>query len=177
MEIGLLTSTLEPLPGPTALKSFLIPTKGAHHVQAEQTEHRFRPRDLGRRLVLQQTDPRLQAEGHEAIAAQYGLDTLAGDVVAVKSALGRVIGPVILVGHSYGGTVITAAGTDPRVAGLVYIAALAPDADETSQSEQAKFPLTDVFSYVEVADGRLWIRPAGIACFAGDLSRQEQNLV
>ena len=57
------------------------------------------------------------------------------------------------------------------------IAALAPDADETSQSEQAKFPLTDVFSYVEVADGRLWIRPAGIACFAGDLSRQEQNLV
>src|SRR4029077_19046789 len=40
-EIGLLTSTLEPLPGPTALKSFLIPTKGAHHVQAEQTEHVF----------------------------------------------------------------------------------------------------------------------------------------
>ena len=67
------------------------------------------------------------------IAAQYGLDTLAGDVSAVKSALARVSSPAILVGHSYGGTLITAAGTDPRVAGLVYIAALAPDADETSQ--------------------------------------------
>ena len=84
--------------------------------------------------------PTLQAEGHEVIAAQYGLDTLAGDVAAVKSALARVSSPAILVGHSYGGTLITAAGTDPRVAGLVYIAALAPDTDETSQSLQAKFP-------------------------------------
>ena len=70
--------------------------------------------------------PALQAEGHEVIAAQYGLDTLAGDVAAVKATLGRVSSPTILVGHSYGGTLITAAGTDPRVAGLVYIAALAP---------------------------------------------------
>jgi pimeloyl-ACP methyl ester carboxylesterase len=67
--------------------------------------------------------PTLQAEGHQVIAAQYGLDTLAGDVAAVRSALGRVSSPVILVGHS-GGTLITAAGTDPRVAGLLYIAAL-----------------------------------------------------
>src|SRR6202030_2007451 len=94
--------------------------------------------------------PTLQAEGHEVIAAQYGLDTLAGDVAAVKSALARVKSPAILVGHSYGGTLITAAGTDPRVAGLVYIAALAPDADETSQSQQAKFPVTEGFSYVAV---------------------------
>src|SRR5262245_23305153 len=71
--------------------------------------------------------PTLQAEGHEVIAAQYGLDTVAGDVAAVKAALGQVSSPAILVGHSYGGTVITAAGTDDRVAGLVYIAALAPD--------------------------------------------------
>jgi pimeloyl-ACP methyl ester carboxylesterase len=89
--------------------------------------------------------PTLQAEGHEVIAALYGLDTLAGDITAAKSALGRVSSPAILVGHSYGGTIITAAGTDPRVAGLVYIAALAPDADETSQSHQAKFPVTHVF--------------------------------
>lgn len=89
--------------------------------------------------------PTLQAEGHDVIAAQYGLDALASDVAAVRSAIGRVGGPVILVGHSYGGTLITAAGTDPRVAGLVYIAALAPDADETSQSQQSKFPVTDVF--------------------------------
>jgi len=57
--------------------------------------------------------PALQAEGHEVIAAQYGLDTLAGDVAAVKATLGRVSSPTILVGHSYGGTLITAAGTDP----------------------------------------------------------------
>src|SRR5919204_4219496 len=121
--------------------------------------------------------PTLQAEGHEVIAAQYGLDTLAGDVAAVKSALGRVISPAILVGHSYGGTIITAAGTDPRVAGLVYIAALAPDTDETSQSQQAKFPTADVFSYVEIADGRAWMKRDGVAAFAGDLPEQEQKIV
>jgi pimeloyl-ACP methyl ester carboxylesterase len=122
--------------------------------------------------------PALQAEGHEVIAAQYGLDTLAGDVDAAKSALGRVSSPAILVGHSYGGTIITAAGTDPRVAALVYIAALAPDADETSQSQQAKFPTTDVFSHIEVADGRVWLKAeGGIACFAGDLPEVEQKLV
>ena len=121
--------------------------------------------------------PTLQREGHEVIAAQYGLDTLAGDVSAVKSALVRVGSPAVLVGHSYGGTVITAVGTHPRVAGLVYIAALAPDADETSQSQQAKFPVTDVFSHIEVADGRVWMKPDGVACFAGDLPEAEQKLV
>jgi pimeloyl-ACP methyl ester carboxylesterase len=110
--------------------------------------------------------PTLQADGHQVIAAQYGLDTLAGDVATVK--LGRVSSPAILVGHSYGGSVITAAGTDDRVAALVYIAALAPDADETSQSQQAKFPVTDVFSHLEVADGRFWMLPDAIECFAGD---------
>jgi len=95
----------------------------------------------------------------------------------VKSALGRVSSPAILVGHSYGGTLITAAGVDPRVAGLVYIAALAPDSDETSQSQQSKFPVTDVFSHVEVADGRVWMKPDGIATFAGDLPEQEQKVV
>jgi len=121
--------------------------------------------------------PSFQADGYEVIAAQYGLDTHAEDVAAVKSALGRVSSPAILVGHSYGGTLITAAGTDPRVAGLVYIAALAPDVDETSQSQQAKFPVTDIFSHIEVADGRVWMRPEGVACFAGDLPEEEQKLV
>ena len=121
--------------------------------------------------------PTLQAEGHEVMAAQYGLDTLAGDVAAVKRTLGRVSSPAILVGHSYGGTVITAAGTDKRVAGLVYIAALAPDGDETSQSQQEKFPVTDVFSHIEIADGRIWMRPDGVKAFAGDLSEEEQKVV
>src|SRR5438067_916528 len=89
--------------------------------------------------------PPLQSEGYEVMAAQYGLDTPEGDVATVKRTLGRVSSPAILVGHSYGGSVITGAGTDDRVAGLVYIAALAPDADETSQTQQSNFPKTDVF--------------------------------
>src|SRR6476660_6661091 len=80
--------------------------------------------------------PTLQAEGHEVIAAQNSLDSLKGDVEAVHRALGRVSSPAILVGHSYGGTIITAAGTDERVTGLVYICALAPDENENSQSLQ-----------------------------------------
>jgi pimeloyl-ACP methyl ester carboxylesterase len=119
----------------------------------------------------------LQAEGHQVIAAQYGLNTVADDIATVKSTLGRVNSPAILVGHSYGGSVITGAGTDDRVAGLVYIAALTPDADETSQTQQSNFPTTDVFSYIEVVDGRIWLRPEGIDCFAGDLSEQEKKLV
>ena len=121
--------------------------------------------------------PALQAEGHQVIAAQYGLDTTADDIATVRRTLGRVSSPAILVGHSYGGTVITGAGTDDRVAGLVYIAALAPDADETSQTQQSNFPKTDIFSYIEVADGRIWLLPEGIDCFAGDLSEQEKKLV
>ena len=121
--------------------------------------------------------PALQADGHQVVSAQNSLDTLEGDVAAVTRALGRVSSPAILVGHSYGGTVITAAGTDDRVAGLVYISALAPDADETSQSLQDKFPATEIFSHIEVADGRIWMLPSGIGCFAGDLPEQEQHLV
>ena len=121
--------------------------------------------------------PTLQAEGHEVVSTQNSLDSLEGDVAAVRRALGQVSSPAILVGHSQGGTIITAAGTDDRVAGLVYIAALVPDESETAQSLQAKFPATDVLAHVEVADGRIWLLPDGIECFAGDLSEQEQRLV
>jgi pimeloyl-ACP methyl ester carboxylesterase len=121
--------------------------------------------------------PTLQAEGHEVMAAQYGLDTLAGDVAAVKRTLGRVSSPAILVGHSYGGAVITAAGTDDRVAGLVYIAAVAPDAGETVEGQLNQFPTTEIFSHIEVGEGRLWMLPEGVKYFAGDLSEQEQQVV
>jgi len=121
--------------------------------------------------------PPLQAEGYQVIASQHSLDSLEGDVATVTRTIGRVSGPVLLVGHSYGGTIITAAGTDDRVAGLVYIAALAPDETETSQSQQDQFPGTDVFGYIEVADGRIWMQPEGTRAFAGDLPEQEQKLV
>jgi len=126
---------------------------------------------------FQKLIPTLQADGHEVICSQHGLDSLKGDVECVTRCFGRVSGPVILVGHSYGGTLITHAGTDNRVAALVYIAALAPDETETSQSQQQKFPATDVFSHIEVADGRIWLRPDGAAAFAGDLPEAEQKVV
>ena len=121
--------------------------------------------------------PALQDEGHEVISTQNCLDTVQGDVAAVHRALKRVSAPAILVGHSYGGTVITAAGVDDRVAGLVYIAALAPDEDETSQTLQDKFPKAEVFQQIEVVDGRIWLRPEGLKYFAGDLPASEQKMV
>ncbi|HWX35652.1 MAG TPA: alpha/beta hydrolase [Steroidobacteraceae bacterium] len=126
---------------------------------------------------FQKLIPTLRADGHKVMAAQYGLDTLKGDVDATIRTFGRVNGPIVLVGHSYGGTVITHAGMDPRVAALVYIAALGPDETETSQGQQDKFPKTDVFKQIEVADGRVWLKPEGTACFAGDLSSEEQEVV
>jgi pimeloyl-ACP methyl ester carboxylesterase len=126
---------------------------------------------------FQKLIPTLKAEGREVMAAQYGLDTLKGDVDATIRTLRRVSGPVVLVGHSYGGTVITHAGMDPSVAALVYIAALAPDETETSLSQQEKFPKTEILNHVEVADGRLWLKPEGVAYFAGDLSPDEQAVV
>ena len=120
--------------------------------------------------------PALLADGHDVISVQYGLDSYAGDVAAVKRTLNRVGQPVLLVGHSYGGATITAAGVDDRVAGLVYIAAVAPDAGETVQNQLDKYP-SDIFTRVEVADGRAWMLPNGPEFFAGDLSPEDQRLV
>jgi pimeloyl-ACP methyl ester carboxylesterase len=121
--------------------------------------------------------PALQADGHEVVSVQNCLESVELDVDAVRRALNRVTSPAILVGHSYGGTVITAAGTDERVVALVYIAALAPDYDETSQSHQNQFPKTEIFDHVEPSDGRLWMRRDGTSVFCGDLPEAEQALV
>ena len=123
--------------------------------------------------------PTLLAEGHEVMASQHGLDSLATDVAAVKACLARVRTPAILVGHSYGGTLITHAGIDPRVAGLVYIAALAPDEGET---------VADVFYRAEphpkapklVPDnhGLIWLpEDAFAAAFAQNATAEEQALL
>ncbi len=120
--------------------------------------------------------PALQADGHEVIAVQYGLDSFDEDVATVKRTLNRVGSPVLLVGHSYGGATITASGVDDRVAGLVYIGAVAPDVGETVQQQLDKYP-SDIFTRVEVADGRAWMLPNGTEFFAGDLSQEEQKLV
>jgi pimeloyl-ACP methyl ester carboxylesterase len=122
--------------------------------------------------------PPLRSEGYEVICAQYNLDSAQTDIDAVFRTLDRVSSPSILVGHSYGGAVITGAGIDDRVVGLVYIAAVAPDEDKTAASQQAKFPTTDIFaSGLEVAGGRVWMLPSGIGYFCGDLPEAEQQVV
>ena len=126
---------------------------------------------------FQKVIPALRADGHEVMAAQYGLDSLKADVDASIRTFSRVHGPIVLVGHSYGGAVITYAGMDPRVEALVFIAALCPDAGETAQEQQSKFAKTDIFNYVEVGDNRVWMKPEGVEAFAGDLSAQEKGVV
>jgi pimeloyl-ACP methyl ester carboxylesterase len=120
--------------------------------------------------------PALQADGHEVIAVQYSLESFEDDVAMVKRTLNRVGSPALLVGHSYGGATITASGVDDRVAGLVYIGAVAPDVGETVQDQLDKFP-SDIFSRVAVADGYAWMLPNGTEFFCGDLSEEEQKLV
>src|SRR2546428_12738166 len=76
----------------------------------------------------------LKKEGYNVTVVQNPTNSLADDVAVTKRTLAAQDGPVILVGHSYGGVVITEAGNDPKVAGLVYVAAFAPDKGESVSS-------------------------------------------
>jgi pimeloyl-ACP methyl ester carboxylesterase len=84
--------------------------------------------------------PLLQAKGFHVVAVQNPLNSLADDAAATKRAIALQDGPVLLVGHSYGGAVITEAGTDPKVVGLVYVAAFAPDTGEAVGDLGKEFP-------------------------------------
>lgn len=81
----------------------------------------------------------LTARGYRVTMVQNPLTSLADDVAATNRALNRQDGPAILVGHSWGGTVITEAGVHPNVAGLVYVSALSPDAGETTAQQYDGF--------------------------------------
>jgi pimeloyl-ACP methyl ester carboxylesterase len=83
---------------------------------------------------------RLQAEGVPVVSVQNPLSSLADDVAAVRRAIELVDGPIVLVGHSWGGTVITQSGVSERVRALVYVAAFAPDRNESTNSLQAHYP-------------------------------------
>src|SRR5258706_5597387 len=84
--------------------------------------------------------PLLQAKGLHVFAVQNQLTSLADDVPATKPAIASQDGPVLLVGHSYGGVVIAEAGNDPKVVGVVYVAALAPSEGESVASVTKPFP-------------------------------------
>jgi pimeloyl-ACP methyl ester carboxylesterase len=117
-------------------------------------------------------------KGYKVISVQNPTTSLADDVEATKRALDRADGNVVLVGHSWGGSVITEAGADPRVKALVYIAAFAPDKGETAGSLAESVAKTILPDFVQNANGFLTLSREGVAKgFAGDLSRKEQDVV
>src|SRR5258708_3868398 len=84
--------------------------------------------------------PLLQAKGFHVISVSIPLTSFADDVAATKRAIAAQAGPVILVGHSYGGVVITEAGNDPKRAGFVYAPALSPNAKHNNPKISKPFP-------------------------------------
>jgi pimeloyl-ACP methyl ester carboxylesterase len=117
-------------------------------------------------------------KGYNVISVQNPTTSLADDVAATKRAIDRAGGDVILVGHSWGGSVITEAGTDPHVKALVYIAAFAPDKGETAASLGESVPATILPGFVQNANGYLTLSREGVAkAFASDLTPKEQDMV
>src|SRR5467141_159817 len=115
----------------------------------------------------------LKKGGYAVTVVQIATASLADDVATTKRAIASQNGPVILVGHSYGGAVITEAGSDPKVVGLVYVAAFAPDRGE-SVSTRIKDPVpgAPVPPILPPQDGFLFLdRDKFAASFAADLSQ------
>lgn len=123
--------------------------------------------------------PILWASRLHAVAVQNPLNSLADDVTSTNRLINAQDGPVLLVGHSYGGAVITEAGNNPKVAGLVYVAAFAPDTGESAGSLAAGYPPTPALSQLQpVGDGFVLLTAKGIhEDFAQDLPENERDMV
>src|SRR5258708_23190995 len=123
--------------------------------------------------------PLLQAKGLHVTSVGTPLTSFADDVAATKRAIAAEDGPVILVGHSYGGVVITEAGNDPKVAGLVYVASFAPDANQNITEISKPFPPPPGLNMVKpLTDGFILLIPEGIeTAFAQDLPKEEKALI
>lgn len=118
----------------------------------------------------------LSKMGYDAISAvENPLTSLANDAERTRKMIAQQKGPVLLVGHSYGGAVITAAGNQPNVVGLVYVAAFAPDAGESLLDiGQALPPPPGVLNAAPDSDGFVWITPAKFRdSFCQDLSPED----
>jgi pimeloyl-ACP methyl ester carboxylesterase len=118
----------------------------------------------------------LVKDGYNVSIVQEPETSFQDDVTAVKRILALQDGPSILVGHSYGGAVITEAGADPSVAGLVYIAAHMPDSGEKESDDGKRFPsdLSKSGAIKKTADGFTYLDPAQFhEYFAADLSAEQ----
>ncbi|MER5458470.1 alpha/beta hydrolase [Micromonospora sp. NPDC002389] len=126
---------------------------------------------------------RLQAAGHRTIAAANPLRSLSGDAAAVSDLLATIEGPIVLVGHSYGGAVASNAATgNDNVKALVYVAALAPDKGENVPDLTGKFPgatLGEHLYEVPLGDGTadVYVRPESYhEHFGADLTAEQAAL-
>src|SRR6266496_3282317 len=119
----------------------------------------------------------LKKDGYRVSIVQNPTISLAGDVAATKLIVHAQSGPVMLVGHSYGGAVITEAGTDPQVVGLVYLCAFAPDTGESVNTLIANPPPgAPVPPILPPTDGFLFLdREKFHASFAGDLPAEDRS--
>jgi pimeloyl-ACP methyl ester carboxylesterase len=118
----------------------------------------------------------LVKDGYNVSIVQEPETSFKDDVAATKRVLALQNAPCILVGHSYGGAVITEAGTDPSVAGLVYVAAHMPDAGENEADDGTRFPsdLSKSGAIKKTADGFTYLDPAQFhEYFAADLSAEQ----
>ncbi|HBL7049174.1 alpha/beta fold hydrolase [Enterobacter cloacae] len=121
----------------------------------------------------------LQKRHTEVIAVQLPLTSLKDDVAATRRAIARAHGDVVLVGHSWGGTVISEAGNDARVKSLVYVAAFAPDAGQSTAELANSYPAPPGSAGIaKTADGFLYLPPASVSKdFAPDVKPGEQQII
>ncbi|MGF9760743.1 alpha/beta hydrolase [Microvirga sp. 0TCS3.31] len=123
--------------------------------------------------------PLLQARGLKVVAVQNPLTSLADDVAFTQRAIDAQLGPVVLVGHSWGGTVITQAGNHDRVKALVYVAGFAPAKGQSTLDQVRPYPASPGLANPQVdASGFLTLFSETIAQdFAQDISKEEANLI
>lgn len=123
--------------------------------------------------------PSLHARGLKVVSVQNPLSSLADDVAATRRALDAQTGPVVLVGHSWGGMVITEAGNHPRVQSLVYVASFAPSVGESINDLTRHYPKASGLDHVVVdKDGFVTLSPEGISQhFAQDVPADKQRLM
>jgi pimeloyl-ACP methyl ester carboxylesterase len=123
--------------------------------------------------------PLLETKGYHVTAVQNPVSSLADDVAMTKRVIALQDGPVILVGHSWGGAVITQAGDDPKVAGLVYVAAYAPDVGQSANDASAPFGITPGQHQIRVdASHFAYLTEEGILeCIAEGLPMSERRTI
>jgi len=120
----------------------------------------------------------LQAKGYDVVSIQNPITSLVDDVATTKRAIDLIKGNVILVGHSWGGFVISQFSNEPKVVGLVYLAAFAPEQGESILSLNKNAPETELSKYFVPSNGYVFLSKEGVkTAFAADLNAKQQALI